>query len=206
MLGPLCDQTDKKMFFCKAQWRLKEICVFKQQPKEQPQKSHKQDILQKHHWSLLPTDACHELLCVFGDDFYVSGTQDAEVTKSLCSTFSQLVTVSFRQQQPHLHLPHCKQSVMNSQGILPCFYAAVVWLCSFLSASPPLLLAQVFWCVPQMILTCPLFHILQKMTSKQWVFIVFLSTSDHFYLDHGEVLKHVSQQGQKRGIYPDEIA
>ena len=108
MLGPSCYQTDKKMFFCKAQWRLKEICVFKQQPQEQQQKSHKQDILQKHHWSLLPTDACHELLCVFGDDFYVSGTQDAEVTKSLCSTFSQLVTISFRQQQPHLHLPHCK--------------------------------------------------------------------------------------------------
>ena len=27
-------------------------------------------------------DACHELFCVFGD-FYASGTQDAEVTKSL---------------------------------------------------------------------------------------------------------------------------
>ena len=27
-------------------------------------------------------DACHELFCVFGD-FYVSGMQDAEVTKSL---------------------------------------------------------------------------------------------------------------------------
>ena len=40
------------MFFCKAQRRLKEACVVKQQPQEQPQeqpqKSHEQDILQKH--------------------------------------------------------------------------------------------------------------------------------------------------------------
>ena len=108
MLGPLCDQTYKKTFFCNAQRRLKEICVFKQQPQEQWQKWHEQDILQKHHRSLRPTGARHEFLCVFGDDFYVSATQDAEVTKSLCSTFSQLLTVSFRQQQPHLHLPHCK--------------------------------------------------------------------------------------------------
>ena len=40
------------MFFCKAQRRLKETYVVKQQPQEQqqeqPQKSHEQDILQKH--------------------------------------------------------------------------------------------------------------------------------------------------------------
>ena len=49
ILGPLCGQTDKKVFFCKAQRRLKEICVVKQQPQEKPQKSHEKDILQKHH-------------------------------------------------------------------------------------------------------------------------------------------------------------
>ena len=33
-------------------------------------------------------DACHKLFCVFGN-FYVSGTQDAEVTKSLpCNSYN----------------------------------------------------------------------------------------------------------------------
>ena len=71
-----------KILFCKAQRILKEICVVKQQP----QKSHEQDILQKHlqvDRSLRPIqDACHDFLCIFGD-FYASGTQDAEVKKSL---------------------------------------------------------------------------------------------------------------------------
>ena len=75
-----------KILFCKAQRRPKEICVVKQQPQEQPQKSHEQDILQKHlqvDRSLRPIqDAYHDFLCIFGD-FYASGTQDAEVTKSL---------------------------------------------------------------------------------------------------------------------------
>ena len=75
-----------KILFCKAQRILKEICVVKQQPQEQPQKSHEQDILQKHlqvDRSLRPIqDACRDFLCIFGD-FYASGTQDAEVTKSL---------------------------------------------------------------------------------------------------------------------------
>ena len=54
--------------------------------KQQPQKLH--DILPKNlqidrsfftsYW----TRACHELFCVLAD-FYASGTQDAEVTKSL---------------------------------------------------------------------------------------------------------------------------
>lgn len=36
-------------FYCyKAQQRPKEICVVKQQPQEQPQKSHERDIQQKH--------------------------------------------------------------------------------------------------------------------------------------------------------------
>ena len=48
MLGSLCEQTGKKIFLCKAQQWLKEVCVVKPQPQEQPQKSHKQDILQKH--------------------------------------------------------------------------------------------------------------------------------------------------------------
>ena len=35
-------------FYCQEQQRLKEICAVKQHPQEQPQKSHKQSILQKH--------------------------------------------------------------------------------------------------------------------------------------------------------------
>ena len=42
MLEPLCDQTVKDILW-KAQQKLNEICVVKQ-----PQKSHEQDILQKH--------------------------------------------------------------------------------------------------------------------------------------------------------------
>ena len=34
-------------FYCRSQQRLKEICAVKQQPQEQPHKSHKWDILQK---------------------------------------------------------------------------------------------------------------------------------------------------------------
>ena len=48
----------EKIFFCKEHRRLKEICVVKQQPQEQQQKSHEQDILQKHlqiNRSLHPT-------------------------------------------------------------------------------------------------------------------------------------------------------
>ena len=55
MLEPLCDQTNKKIFICKARRRLKEICVVKQQP----QKSYEQDILQKRlqiDRSLRPTE------------------------------------------------------------------------------------------------------------------------------------------------------
>ena len=65
MLGPLCNQivnlkTDSQnsvvkfaeikvySFCCKAQQRLKEICVVKKQPQKWLQKSYKQDILQKH--------------------------------------------------------------------------------------------------------------------------------------------------------------
>ena len=74
------------MFFCKPQWKRKEMCVVKQQTQEKPKKSHEQDILQKHSqidWSInicILRNACHELLCVFGD-CYASGTQDAEVKK-----------------------------------------------------------------------------------------------------------------------------
>ena len=55
-----------KDILCKAQQRLKELCMIKQQPQEQlPQKSHEQGILQKHfHIDLLIKlctlqDACH---------------------------------------------------------------------------------------------------------------------------------------------------
>ena len=68
MLGPLCNQavnltpklcilqfTEIKIysFYCKAQQRLKEICVVKQKPQEQPHKSHEQYILQSRIlWSI----------------------------------------------------------------------------------------------------------------------------------------------------------
>ena len=63
------------------------MCAVKQQPQEQPQKSHKH-ILQKHlqiDQSIFVSYGMHaynKLFCIFGD-FYVSGMQDAEVTKSL---------------------------------------------------------------------------------------------------------------------------
>ena len=42
--------------------------------------SHEQEILPSN--LQIDPDACHELFCIFGDS-YLSGTQDAEVTKSL---------------------------------------------------------------------------------------------------------------------------
>ena len=69
-------------FQSQAQQRLKEICVVNQQR----QKSHKQDILQKHLqidqsiFAFYGTHITH-YFCVFGD-FYASGTQKSEVTKS----------------------------------------------------------------------------------------------------------------------------
>lgn len=55
--------------------------------KQQPQKSYEQDILPKifksiNHQVYILRDPCYELFCVF-EDFYVSETQDAEVTNSL---------------------------------------------------------------------------------------------------------------------------
>ena len=102
MLGPLCNQafnltpklcilqfTEIKIYslYCKAQQRLKEICVVKQKPREQPHKSHEQYILQKRHLmvdrSIFASYAeAYELFC-FPGDFYQSGTPDTEVTKSL---------------------------------------------------------------------------------------------------------------------------
>ena len=78
-------------FYCQAQQKLKEIRVLKQQPQEQPLKSLKQDILQKHFTKTssgqsinlcIPWDVYHKLFCIFGN-FYEPGTEDAEVTKSL---------------------------------------------------------------------------------------------------------------------------
>ena len=65
-------------FFCQALQRLKEIWAVKQQP----QKSNKQDTSDWSKWSFNLRNAYHKLFCVFGD-FCASGTQDAEVTKSL---------------------------------------------------------------------------------------------------------------------------
>ena len=74
-------------FYCKPQERLKEICVVKQKPREQLHKSQEQCILQKRHLmvnrSLLASYAeAYELFSFLGD-FYGSGTQDTEVSKSL---------------------------------------------------------------------------------------------------------------------------
>ena len=74
-------------FYCKAQQRLKEICVVKQRPREQPHKSHEQYILQKRHVMVdrsifASYEEAYELFC-FPGDFYGKGTQDTEVTKSL---------------------------------------------------------------------------------------------------------------------------
>ena len=74
-------------FYCKAQQRLKEICVVKQKPREQPHKSHEQYILNKGHLmvnrSIFASYAeAYELFC-FPGDFYQSGTPNTEVTKSL---------------------------------------------------------------------------------------------------------------------------
>ena len=76
-------------FYCQAQQKLKEIRVLKQQPQEQPLKSLKQDILQKHFTKTssdqsinlcIPWDVYHKLFCIFGN-FYESGTQDSGVKK-----------------------------------------------------------------------------------------------------------------------------
>ena len=70
-------------FYCKAQQRLKEICVVKQKPREEPHKSHEQCILQKRHLMVFASyEEAYDLFC-FPRDFYGSGTQDTEITKSL---------------------------------------------------------------------------------------------------------------------------
>ena len=74
----------QSFYIFKAQKRLKQICIFKQQP----QKSHGMDNYSTKKSSnrsitlCILRDACHELFCIFRD-FYASGTQDTEVTKSL---------------------------------------------------------------------------------------------------------------------------
>ena len=85
------------MFVCKAQRRLKEARVVKQQPQEQPQKSHEQDILQKHlhiDRSIFASYGTHAV------NFWASlgifmrqgrRTQDAEITKSLQLNFLKFV-------------------------------------------------------------------------------------------------------------------
>ena len=59
------------------------MCIFKQQPVN----SYKQDIHSRilkfiNRQVYIARDPCHELFCVF-EGFYVSETQDAEVTNSL---------------------------------------------------------------------------------------------------------------------------
>ena len=76
MLGPLCNQTvnletDAKILYYSL--LKKEITLTGYSTKKSSNKLIVLCIL----W-----DACHELVCVFGD-FYASGMQDTEVTKSL---------------------------------------------------------------------------------------------------------------------------
>ena len=59
-------------FYCKAQQRLKEICVVKQKPREQTHKSHEQCILQKRHLMVNRSifasyEEAYELFCFLGD-------------------------------------------------------------------------------------------------------------------------------------------
>ena len=61
--------------------------------KKLPQKSHKQDIPGSIDQFCILRDACHDLFCIFGD-FYASGKQDAEVTKSLVSHEKYYSTIS----------------------------------------------------------------------------------------------------------------
>ena len=63
-------------FYCKAQQKLKEICVVKQKPREQPHKSHEQCILQKRHLmvdrSIFASYAeAYELFCFPGGFLWV---------------------------------------------------------------------------------------------------------------------------------------
>ena len=78
----------KNSFYGKAHQRLKEIYLVKQQPQEQPQKSHEQDIrfdkniFRSIYQSLRPTGRVPWIILRLWR-FYTSGTQDAEATKSL---------------------------------------------------------------------------------------------------------------------------
>ena len=76
-------KTDSKTLYTPSivnTTRLKEICVVKQQPEEQPQKSHEQDIHQKQF------QFSHKLNASLGIFMHQeSRMQDAEVTESLPS-------------------------------------------------------------------------------------------------------------------------
>ena len=72
-------------FYCKAQQRLKDVSVVQQHPQEQPQKvlKHTNRIFYNIDQSMEhPMGRMPQIFCVFGD-LYASGTQRAEVTKSL---------------------------------------------------------------------------------------------------------------------------
>ena len=90
------------IFFCKAQRRLlkKKYASLKSSHKDS-HRNHANRIFYKKIFRSIDLfvlrDACHEPLCVFGD-FYASGTQDAEATKSLpflCTYFIQISTWSW---------------------------------------------------------------------------------------------------------------
>ena len=86
MLGPLCYQIDKIYSFVNHNENEKKCVWLNNRHKKSQINLMNRIILQKHsqiNWSIniyILRNACHELLCVFGD-CYASGTQDAEVKK-----------------------------------------------------------------------------------------------------------------------------
>ena len=89
MLGPLCDQIVKIYSFVNHTENQKKYAWLNNRHKNSHRNHTNRICLQKHPQIdqliniCILRDACHELLCIFGD-FYASGTQDAELTKLYC--------------------------------------------------------------------------------------------------------------------------
>ena len=85
MPWPLCDQTDKRYSFVKRNKDWKKYVslnnLHMNSHRNHTDRMFYKNILRSINLCVLQ-DSCNELLWVFGD-FYVSGVQDAEITKSL---------------------------------------------------------------------------------------------------------------------------
>ena len=85
MPWPLCDQTDKRYSFVKCNKDRKKYVslnnLHMSSHRNHTDRMFYKNILRSIDLCVLQ-DSCNELLWVFGD-FYVSGVQDAEITKSL---------------------------------------------------------------------------------------------------------------------------